>query len=183
MKDNSNAARRGPLRRDTTLGVVATATLANATPAQAFIADYNNSSKGCCAVNAITAKDGTEIYYKAWGRGPVVTLSMAFSQSLKHELTDKGGVRVQVVLLGATATDIWANSVLPVENLPKERVMQTDAMVDAALVGLDRGELMISPSLPDLAGEAFQKARKMLAQNLSRSEPAARYRIAVAAAE
>jgi hypothetical protein len=101
---------------------------------------------------------------------------LAFSQSLKHELTDKG-VRVQVVLPGATATEIWANSGLPVENLPKEKVMQADAMVDSALVGLDQGEFMTSPSLPDLADwEAFEVARKALGQNLSRSEPAARYR-------
>ncbi|MGF6507751.1 short-subunit dehydrogenase [Paraburkholderia sp. 32] len=39
---------------------------------------------------------------------------LAFSQSLKHELADKG-VRVQAVLPGATATDIWANAGLPVE--------------------------------------------------------------------
>jgi uncharacterized protein len=72
---------------------------------------------------------------------------VAFSQSLKHELTDKC-VRVQVVLPGATATDIWANSGLPVEHLPKKIVMQSDAMVDAALVGLDHGEFMTSPRCP-----------------------------------
>jgi non-heme chloroperoxidase len=31
--------------------------------------------KGAKAVNMITAKDGTDIYYKDWGRGPVVTFS------------------------------------------------------------------------------------------------------------
>jgi short-subunit dehydrogenase len=41
---------------------------------------------------------------------------LAFSQSLQHELTDKG-VRVQAVLPGATATDFWAIGGLPVENL------------------------------------------------------------------
>jgi short-subunit dehydrogenase len=104
---------------------------------------------------------------------------LAFSQSLKHELTDKG-VRVQVVLPGATATDIWANSGLPVENLPKEIVMRADAMVDAALAGLDQGEFMTAPSLSDIADwDTFNSGRQALAQKLSRSEPAARYRVAV----
>jgi hypothetical protein len=31
--------------------------------------------KGAQAVNTITSKDGTQIYYKDWGRGPVVTFS------------------------------------------------------------------------------------------------------------
>jgi non-heme chloroperoxidase len=33
------------------------------------------SSKGAKSVNMITSKDGTQIYYKDWGRGPVVTFS------------------------------------------------------------------------------------------------------------
>jgi hypothetical protein len=107
---------------------------------------------------------------------------LAFSQSLKHELSDKG-IRVQAVLPGATATDIWEIAGLPVTNLPKEMVMQTDAMVDAALVGLDQGEFMTSPSLPDLAEwDAYEKARLALADKLSLSEPAARYRTASAVA-
>jgi non-heme chloroperoxidase len=31
--------------------------------------------KGAQAVNTITSKDGTQIYYKDWGSGPVVTFS------------------------------------------------------------------------------------------------------------
>jgi short-subunit dehydrogenase len=61
---------------------------------------------------------------------------LAFSQSLKHELADKG-VRIQVVLPGVVATDSWGNNGMPVENLPKEMVMSADAMVDAALSGFD----------------------------------------------
>jgi hypothetical protein len=86
---------------------------------------------------------------------------------------------VQAVLPGATATDIWANAGLPVTNLPKEMVMQTEAMVDAALAGFDQGEFMTSPSLPDLAEwDEYEKARVALSQKLSLSEPAARYRAA-----
>jgi short-subunit dehydrogenase len=42
---------------------------------------------------------------------------LAFSQSLQHELADKG-VRVQAVLPGATATEFWDIAGLPVEHLP-----------------------------------------------------------------
>jgi non-heme chloroperoxidase len=34
-----------------------------------------SQTKGPQAVNTITSKDGTQIYYKDWGRGPVVTFS------------------------------------------------------------------------------------------------------------
>lgn len=61
---------------------------------------------------------------------------LAFSQSLLHELA-ASGVRVQVVLPGATATNFWAVAGRPVERLPQEIVMSAEDMVDAALAGLD----------------------------------------------
>lgn len=100
---------------------------------------------------------------------------LAFSQSLQHELGDKG-VRVQAVLPGATATDFWDVAGTPVAHLPTEIVMSAQAMVDAALTGLAQGELVTIPSLPDLADwNAFDQARKALGPGLSRSVPAARY--------
>src|SRR5262249_12654661 len=100
---------------------------------------------------------------------------LAFSQSLKHELAEKG-VRIQVVLPGVVATDSWANNGTPVENLPKERVMSAEAMVEAALSGFDQGEFATFPSLPDKdQWDALDQARQALVQNLLRSAPAARY--------
>jgi short-subunit dehydrogenase len=60
--------------------------------------------------------------------------------------------------------------------------MSADDLVDAALAGLDLGELATVPSLPD-AGDwaAFESARAALGPNLSRREPAARYGVASAA--
>ena len=64
---------------------------------------------------------------------------LGLSQSMHHELADKG-IRVQAVLPGATATDFWSEAGNPVENLPQEIVMSAEDMVDAALVGLAKGE-------------------------------------------
>ena len=106
---------------------------------------------------------------------------LALSQSLHKELADKN-VRIQAVLPGATATDFWGTAGLPVEHLPGEIVMRADDMVDAALAGLDQGELITIPSLPETADwQAYETARQKLMPNLSRSVPAARYRARAAA--
>jgi short-subunit dehydrogenase len=107
---------------------------------------------------------------------------LALSQSLHHELHAKG-VRVQAVLPGATATDFWHLAGTPVEHLPQEIVMRADAMVDAALAGLDQGELVTIPSLEDGAKyEAWETARRAMHPELSTSTPASRYRGAEAEA-
>ncbi|HEV8689719.1 MAG TPA: SDR family oxidoreductase [Ideonella sp.] len=101
---------------------------------------------------------------------------LAFSQSLHHELAAQG-VRVQAVLPGATRTEFWQVLGQPVENLPQSMVMSAEDLVDAALSGLDQGELATVPSLPDAAQwSAFEAARAALAPHLSLSKPAARYR-------
>jgi uncharacterized protein len=101
---------------------------------------------------------------------------LTFSQSLHHEFADKG-VRVQVVLPGATSTALWDTAGMPVSNLPAERIMPVGEMVDAALAGLDFGELVTIPSLPHIADwDALEAARLKLTPHLSRAHPAARYR-------
>jgi uncharacterized protein len=108
---------------------------------------------------------------------------LAFSRSLSQELADKG-VRVHAVLPGVTATDFWGIAGMSVEHLPAELVMPAGEMVDAALAGLDQGELVTLPSLPDLADwKAYESARQALFPNLSRSSAAYRYRLAGQAAE
>lgn len=100
----------------------------------------------------------------------------AFSTSLNHELADKG-IRTQAVMPGATATDFWKKGGLPVEHLPPAIVMDAGEMVDAALAGLDLGERVTIPSLPDLKlWQDFESAREALGPNLSRSEAADRYK-------
>jgi short-subunit dehydrogenase len=102
---------------------------------------------------------------------------LAFSQSLQHELADKG-VRVQVVLPGATATDFWQIAGTPVEHLPSEIVMRAEDLVDAALAGYDQGEFATIPALEDGAKwDAYEAARRAMHPELSRTRPASRYAI------
>ncbi|MDB5481976.1 MAG: putative short-chain dehydrogenase/reductase [Caulobacteraceae bacterium] len=106
---------------------------------------------------------------------------LALSLSLHKELADKK-VRVQAVLPGATATELWERAGLPISNLPAEIVMNAEDMVDAALAGFDQGELVTIPSLPDVADwDAYEAARQKLMPNLSRNTPASRYRQTAAA--
>jgi short-subunit dehydrogenase len=102
---------------------------------------------------------------------------LAFSQSLQHELGSKG-IRVQAVLPGATATEFWDTAGLPVHNLPAAIVMSAADMVDAALAGLDQGEVVTIPSLPDKAEwDSFEAARRAMAGKLSSAVPAGRYNV------
>jgi len=100
-----------------------------------------------------------------------------FTQALKNEL--KGtGVTVQAVLPGAIATPFWDKAGVPVQHLPSEIVMTAENLVAASLAGLDQGELITIPSLPEIADwEKFEAARKALGPNLSRKTPANRYGI------
>jgi uncharacterized protein len=102
---------------------------------------------------------------------------IALSHSLRHELADKG-VRVQAVLPGATATDIWELAGRPYQDLPAGIVMSAEDMVDAALVGLDQGELVTIPPLHDGDEWAhFEAARRALSDKFGNSQPAPRYAI------
>ncbi len=106
---------------------------------------------------------------------------LALSQSLQHELAGKG-VRVQAVLPGATATEFWGIAGLPVQHLPSEIVMTAENMVDAALAGLDLGEQVTIPALPDQdEWNAFEAARRAMSARLSRTAPAARYGVRASA--
>jgi short-subunit dehydrogenase len=100
---------------------------------------------------------------------------LAFTQSLQHELAPKG-LRIQAVLPGATASDFWDILGYPVSNFPPALVMTTGDLVDAALSGLDQGELVTIPALPDQAEwDRFEGARRDMSPRLSRKEPAPRY--------
>jgi hypothetical protein len=101
---------------------------------------------------------------------------LAFTQVMQTEL-GKHGVRVQAVLPGATRTEIWTRAGIDLAQFPDEVVMSAEEMVDAALSGLDQGELVTIPSLPDIGDwVSYNQARKALQPNLSRNVAAPRYK-------
>ena len=102
---------------------------------------------------------------------------LALNHSLVHELADKG-VRVQAVLPGATATEFWDVAGMPVHQLPPQIVMSADDLVDAALAGLDLGETVTIPSLPNQAEwDRYEAARRAMSDKVSSAIAAPRYNV------
>jgi uncharacterized protein len=97
------------------------------------------------------------------------------STALRTELANSG-VRVQAVLPGATRTELWGKAGIDVAAMPADRLMDVEEMVDAALAGLDMGEAVTIPSLPDMAEwSRFDGARLAMGPNLSLAHAAGRY--------
>jgi short-subunit dehydrogenase len=92
------------------------------------------------------------------------------------------GVRVQAVLPGPTRTEIWERSGKDIDVLLPGKVMDVHDLVDAALVGLDRGETVTIPPLADESlWTAYNEARLALGPHLSERDVADRYRARLAA--
>jgi short-subunit dehydrogenase len=85
---------------------------------------------------------------------------------------------IQAELPGVTATNLWEIAGFPWQKLPASIVMSPENMVDAALVGLDQGELVTIPGLHDEdEWTHFEAARRALSQRFGNSTPAPRYGI------
>jgi short-subunit dehydrogenase len=97
-----------------------------------------------------------------------------YSQALHQELAAKG-LYVQAVLPAATRTEIWERSGMDITQV--QGVMEVGEMVDAALVGFDRHELVTIPPLPDVAQwSAYETARQAMLPNFRQEHAAERYR-------
>lgn len=108
--------------------------------------------------------------------GATKAFVLFLSQGLSFELGPKG-VYVQAVLPAATGTEIWARGGADPNALPP--MMEVGELVDAALVGFDRGEPVTIPPLPD-AGQwiAYQGARQAMLPGFAQTKAAVRYRTA-----
>ncbi len=95
------------------------------------------------------------------------------SQGLNLELSSRG-VYVQAVLPASTRTEIWARAGIDVNTLPE--VMEVGELVDAALVGFDRRELVTIPPLHVAERwDALEAARQGLMSDLRQAHAAERY--------
>ncbi|MFM6831573.1 MAG: SDR family NAD(P)-dependent oxidoreductase [Novosphingobium sp.] len=106
--------------------------------------------------------------------GATKAFVLFLSQGLSLELAPKG-VYVQAVLPAATRTEIWGRAGIDINTLTD--VMEVDDLVDAALVGFDRRELVTIPPL-QLAERwnALDGARQGLLADIRQAHVAERYR-------
>ena len=99
---------------------------------------------------------------------------LSFGHSLQKDLAEKG-VRVQTVLPGATATEFWDVAGYPPQKT-SEVTMSAEDCVDAALAGLDAGELVTIPGLHEEAlWTRWEADRREISPKFRNAKPAPRY--------
>ena len=105
--------------------------------------------------------------------GATKAFVLFLSQGLNLELSPSG-VYVQAVLPAATRTEIWERAGIDVNTLTE--VMEVGELVDAALVGFDRRELVTIPPL-HVAGrwDVLDSARQGLMSDIRQARAADRY--------
>lgn len=176
LVNNAGVAVSGPLlgsdpqrlENMISLNVVAVTQLA-VTAATAFAARGRGTLINIASALALAP----ELFNGAYSGTKAYVLNL--TQALQQELGPQG-VRVQAVLPGATRTDLWERAGFDIANLPPAMVMGVDEMVDAALAGLDLGETVTIPSLPDAQDwDALNAMRLGLAPRLSLQHAASRY--------
>ena len=105
--------------------------------------------------------------------GATKAFVLFLSQGLAQELSSKG-VYVQAVLPASTRTEIWQRAGIDINSLPE--VMEVGELVDAALVGFDRRELVTIPPLHVAERwDALDGARQGLMSDIRQAHAAERY--------
>ncbi len=105
--------------------------------------------------------------------GATKAFVLFLSQGMSLELSPKG-VYVQAVLPAGTYTDLWKRAEIDISAFPK--MMEVGELVDAALAGFDRRELVTIPPLHNAARwETLQGARQGLLSDIKQDRAAERY--------
>ncbi len=100
---------------------------------------------------------------------------LGFTMGLQNEFAGTN-VRIQLVAPASTATEIWEISGVPLASLDPATVMDAAQCVDAALAGLDQGELITLPSLETaVLLDDYEQARQALVGAINRGQPGSRY--------
>lgn len=110
--------------------------------------------------------------------GPTKAYILNFTQILQQQLADSA-IRVQLVTPSATVSEGWDVAGLSLSTLDPATVMSTEDCVDAALKGLDMGELITIPSLHDdsLLYNYETVSAALFDASFVTGQPAARYAI------
>ena len=173
---NGGLLDNGPTELQNLIAINITApTVLAAAAAKAFARRKRGAIINMSSVLALAPEVGESAY--SGTKAYLLNLSLKLALDLKD-----AGVRVQAVLPGATRTEIWERSGKDVDALAPGSVMDVDDLVDAALVGFDKGEVVTIPPLADEGlWTTYNEARLALAPNLSRQAVAPRYREPLAA--
>lgn len=172
MSLNGGTLDNGPAEIQTiiALNITAAARLAIAA-GKAFGARGKGAIVNIASVLALAPEAFEGVY--SGSKAFLLNLSLALANSLREQ-----GVIVQAVLPGATRTEIWERSGKDIDTFPAEMVMDAGDLVDAALLGLDRGEEVTIPPLADEGQwDAYHAARLAMGPGLSRRDVADRYRV------
>lgn len=122
---------------------------------------------------------GSVVGFDGYPYTPIYGATKAYVQNLSRALQAElagTNVVVQLVTPAATVSEIWDVSGFPLANVDPKIVMSTEALVDAALVGLERKEKVTAPSVQDEAAvtKYFEAASELLAASQT-GKPAPRY--------
>lgn len=134
-----------------------------------FVENNQGTIINIASVVAFHARAGSAVYSatKAW--------VLNFTRGLQEEFAGSN-LRIQAVLPAATATEIWGHSGITLDALPEGSVMTSEDLVDAALAGLDQGELVTIPPVEDLQlWDNWEAARLALFSASRNGKPASRY--------
>ncbi|MFS2225113.1 SDR family NAD(P)-dependent oxidoreductase [Pantoea sp. B65] len=106
--------------------------------------------------------------------GATKAFVLFLSQGMNLELSSSG-IYVQAVLPAGTYTEIWERAGIDIST--SARMMEVGELVDAALVGFDRRELVTIPPLHNAARwDALDAARQALLSDIKQAEAAERYK-------
>ncbi len=138
----------------------------------AFLARNTGTIINIGSANSVRPFPGTAVY--SGTKAYILSLSFALQDEVEGT-----GIRVQAVLPSATATEMWDTPEFKKLEVPFEMLMSTEAMVDAAISGLDQGELVTMPSVADIDDwNRFDAAGRDLFAAAANAQPAPRYRAA-----
>jgi short-subunit dehydrogenase len=177
LVNNAGAAQSGSFVEQTpdangrlvTLNTTALVRLASAV-APRFVQAGEGAIVNIGSVVGLAPEFGMTVY------GATKAFVLFLSQGLSLELAPKG-VYVQAVLPAGTRTEIWERAGIDIATLPE--LMEVGELVDAAMIGFDRRELVTIPPLHNAARwDALDAARQGLLSEIRQAQVATRYQAA-----
>ncbi|MEI7377512.1 SDR family oxidoreductase [Dickeya chrysanthemi] len=132
--------------------------------------------EGKGAIVNVSSVVGLAPEYQMTVYGATKAFVLFLSQGMDQELSSKG-IYVQALLPAGTYTEIWERAGIDISN--SSPMMEVNELVDAALVGFDRRELVTIPPLHnDASWDTLDKSRQELLSHIKMSEAAVRYKTA-----